>query len=142
MVQRGIEVGNWFKAKLGAAFYMENPVGSLERRPYMVEWERQQGVVKHMVHYCAFDHWYMKPTNLWLSSEGWQPRGRTGTGLCMGECKWGQESAKGHWEHIYKIAQGSKQAKTGKGRKARKNMMPLWLQQELVGWAQWVQQWG
>ena len=31
---------------------------------------------------------------------------------------------------------------TGKGRKARKNMMPLWLQQELVGWAQWVQQWG
>ena len=38
----------------------------------------------------------------------------------------------GKWVHRCKIAQGSRQAAGGAGRKARKNMMPLGLQRELM----------
>ena len=36
------------------------------------------------------------------------------------------------WVHRYKIAQGSKEAKCGKGRRARKNMMPELLHKEML----------
>ena len=53
MVKQAKKTANWFKAKLGARFYMENPVGSLEKRPYMVKWEQvEKQVVKHQVDYC------------------------------------------------------------------------------------------
>ena len=38
----------------------------------------------------------------------------------------------GKWTHTYKLAQGSTQAKGGRGRKANKNMMPQALHEELL----------
>ena len=47
------------------------------------------------------------------------------------KCRFGK--LKGNqWVHRYKIAQGSKLAKGGIGRKAFKNMMPKMLHQELI----------
>ena len=43
----------------------------------------------------------------------------------------GRVGDRGRWVHKFKIAQKSRQAVRGKGRKALKNMMPLLLQQEL-----------
>ena len=61
----------------------------------------------------------------------WVKKGRTGTGKCGRKCRIGK--LKGNqWVHRYKIAQGSKLAKGGIGRKAFKNMMPKMLHMELL----------
>ena len=137
MVMQGIDFAIWVVNSQpipgqGAAFYMENPVGSLWRRPYMKLWEETGMVTRHEVHYCAYDHFYHKPTHIWTNME-WTPKGSTGTGLCERRCKGGRPSALGvRWVHQYKIAQASWQAKGGRGRKAHKNMMPEKLHRELL----------
>ena len=105
---------------------MENPVGSLCRRPYMTLWEETGMVNRHEVHYCAFDHFYHKSTHM-----EWIPTGSTGTGLCEKRCTGGRWEDR-QWVHKFKIAQASWQAKGGKGRKAHKNMMPEKLHKELL----------
>jgi len=135
MVKRGIELAIWLvnaqqTPGQGAAFYMENPVGSLWRRPYMEMWEDTGMVTRKEVHYCAFDHFYHKPTHIWTNME-WTPRGTTGSGLCEHRCRGGRWE-NNQWVHQYKIAQGSWQAKGGRGRKAHKNMMPAMLHRELL----------
>ena len=79
----------------------------------------------------------MKPTHIWtnLTENQWTPKGATGTGKCGGRCAVGMMGDKGRWVHRYKIAQGSTQAKGGKGRKANKNMMPRELHKEILGGA-------
>jgi hypothetical protein len=112
--------------------YMENPVDSLCRQDYMRDWECSLEVVKVPIDYCAYDHFYHKPTHIWTNLKRWKPKGRTGSGRCRGMCKHGFMGTKGRWVHKYKIAQGSTQAKGGKGRKAYKNMMPYRLHRELL----------
>ena len=63
---------------------------------------------------------------------GNRPICQTGSGRCEHKCKVGQWGGSGRWVHKYKIAQGSTQAKGGKGRKANKNMMPQALHEELL----------
>ena len=51
MVQQGIEVARWMQAALAKPdwelqVYMENPVGSLWRRPHMRDWGFEEKVVK------------------------------------------------------------------------------------------------
>ena len=86
------------------------------------------------VHYCAYRHFYHKPTHIWTNmlADRWTPRGSTGTGRCECRCSAGERSAAGRWTHIFKIAQGSRQAKGGRGRKANKNMMPQELHEEML----------
>ena len=67
----------------GVLFYMENPMGSLWRRSYMLEWVKKKWVVRATVHYCAFRHFYHKPTHLWTHMTGWAPRNTTETVLCV-----------------------------------------------------------
>ena len=133
MVKHGIMVARYFEKELKARFYMENPVGNLCRRPYMRGWEAE-GVRRVEVHYCAYHHFYHKPTHIWTNmlADRWSPRGSTGTGRCEGRCSRGALSAAGRWTHTYKIAQGSRQAKGGRGRKANKNMMPQELHEEIL----------
>ena len=133
MVKHGITVAKFFVAMLQATFYMENPVGSLCKRPYMVEWV-ESGVREAEIHYCAYRHFYHKPTHLWtnLMVDRWTPRGSTGTGQCENRCNGGSVGISGKWTHTYKLAQGSTQAKGGRGRKANKNMMPQALHEELL----------
>ena len=64
----------------------------------------------------------------------WKPRGTTGNGRCQSgaRCRMGSIGKHNKWVHRYKIAQGSKEAKCGKGRRARKNMMPELLHKEML----------
>ena len=133
MVNGEIRMARWCAHK-GVHMYMENPVGSLWRREYVVEWEREGWVQRREVHYCAYRHHYHKPTHTWTTMLRWKPRGtrRDGTGRCEQRCKWGFRNAKGRWEHRFKIAQQSQQGKSGVGRKAAKMMMPSLLHEELL----------
>ena len=134
MVEQGIGVARWFSRCRRTKFYMENPVGSLWRRPYMRRWEAQGEVVRRQVDYCAYGHMYMKPTHIWTNMKKWKPKGEQqgGNGRCRDRCRAGEWGASGKWVHRCKIAQGSRQAAGGAGRKARKNMMPVGLQRELL----------
>ena len=137
MVRQAIELVRFMWARsLGGReevpVYMENPVGSLCRQDYMREWECSGEVARVTIDYCAYDHWYHKPTHIWTNLKRWTPKGRTGTGRCKGVCRYGSMGDKGKWVHRFKIAQGSTQAKGGKGRKAYKNMMPYKLHRELL----------
>lgn len=136
MVKKGIALAKWAKKHLkragkGVSIYMENPVGSLCRRPYMVRWEESKMVKKEEVHYCAYDHVYHKPTHIWTTMKRWKKKGRTGTGMCSKKCRAGQWKGN-QWVHRYKIAQASSLAKGGIGRKAFKNMMPKMLHMEML----------
>ena len=131
MVQKGIELATWVKVHLKSswgrpAIYMENPVGSLQYQEYIKDWERTGDVERKMVHYCHYDHYYHKPTHIWTNMR------KLREGRCGQRCKYGFRNYKGKWEHKYKIAQGSRQAKGGQGRKAFKNMMPCLLHKGLV----------
>ena len=133
MVKKAIQVAKWFSKELRAQVFMENPVGMLCRQEYMTEWVATGMVKVFEVDYCAFRHMYMKPTHIWTTMQDWVPLGTTKTGRCSNRCTAGEWSlTTGKWNHVFKIAQGSWQAAGGKGRKARKNMMPLMLQQELM----------
>ena len=130
MVQQGVRVAT-AAHRAGVPFYMENPVGSLWRRPYMTKWVKKRWVVRATVHYCAFGHFYHKPTHLWTNMGRWAPGGATGTGLCGGKCGM-MHMRGGRWVHRYRISQDSRGAHGGKGRKAKKNMMPALLHAELL----------
>jgi len=136
MVKQGIRVAREAH-RLGVPFYMENPVGSLARRPYMRRWVREwwgdwRWVVRKEVHYCAFEHFYHKPTHIWTNMIHWVPTGSTEDGLCGQKCS-GGFWRRGRWVHRYRLSQDSKGAHGGQGRKAKKNMMPLALHVELLG---------
>ena len=119
----------------GLAWVLENPVGSLCRREYM----QKNKLPKHklvLIHYCAFNHIYNKPTHLWTNIMNWEPKGTTGTGLCEQKCGMGKWSEKGKFKHEYTIARESHKEMAGVGRKAFKNMVPLMLQREV--WGAWL----
>ena len=125
MVKQAHKMARWAEQKK-AAWYMENPVGSLACRPYQRRWLLRAGkrMVRREVHYCAYRHVYNKPTHIWTNMTGWKPKGTTGTGKCECKCEAGEVGSKGKWIHRYKLAQASSQAKSGKESKAWKNMVP------------------
>ena len=89
-------------------------------------------MVRREVHYCAYGHFYMKPTHIWTDMMGWAPHGDTETEKCEGRCKEGMYVA-GRYHHKYRISQESSRAHGGPGRKAKRNMMPAFLHAELMG---------
>ena len=54
---------------------MENPVGSLEKRPFMQLASRMQTVVRNIVMYCAYGYKYMKPLTSGQHSRIGSPKG-------------------------------------------------------------------
>jgi len=60
---------------------LENPVGSLRKRPFMQTVAWVGAVTMHAVHYCAFGGDFYKPTNIWTTLD-WEPKGNTGNGKC------------------------------------------------------------
>ena len=70
--------------RCGAVWFMENPEGSLQRRPYMRRQSQGVQLVMRLVHYCAFGRQDMKPTNVWTCVLSWVPVGTTGDGRCQG----------------------------------------------------------
>ena len=131
-VQQVIE--EWFQLVPELAWVIENPVGSLEKQEYMgADWHQYRKLV--IVHYCAYQHVYHKPTHIWTNIFKWKPRGETGTGKCECKCSAGRWGAKGRWTHKFKIARESSAEIQGQGRKAMKNMVPQKLLQEI--WSAW-----
>ena len=111
-------------------WFIENPVGLLRRRPFMTQMTLPHRLLT--VDYCAYEGDYKKPTNLWTNLADWQPRGTTNTGRCGGKCKMGFKGKGGRWNHFFTLAQGSKEARGGMGRRARKEQVPRMLHQELL----------
>ena len=129
LVRHLLKVFAFFWEGWRVAWFMENPVGNLQHRPFVVHMKLRNK--KHRVNYCAYRGYYKKPTHLW-SNIRWVPRGTTGTGTCCNRCEKGKVGSKGRWVHKYAIAQSSSQAMGGLGRRARKEEVPLLLHQELL----------
>ena len=68
----------------GLVWFLEDPMGSLERRSYMAQYSEGSASVVRTTHYCAYGRTYKKPTRLWTNMFWWVPQGRTGTGQCLG----------------------------------------------------------
>ena len=112
----------------GCTYHIENPFGSLQCRPYMLE---LMGIPL-LVDYCAYGHIYMKSTNIWTNIE-WIPMGSTGCGRCCnGKCRMGPYKSKGRFRHWYALGQSSAREKAGKGRKARRIMVPRLMHREMI----------
>jgi hypothetical protein len=72
MVVDGVEVD--FR---GMEWFMENPVGMLGMQDFMQKLlkEFKYDVVQKIVDYCAWGHYYQKPTHVWTSMIFWEPIG-------------------------------------------------------------------
>ena len=130
MVALWLEVA-WVWQLRGARWAMENPVGSLVRRPYMRAVDRYL----RQVDYCAYGRDDMKPTNIWTSVSGWNPKGTTGNGKCMGK---GRCPAMQGAKHKRSVTGGRKVKAVGQGARAAKSAVPEML---LVEWGQAEQEW-
>ena len=77
-------VTTWAKLHAPLRWILENPIGSLEKRPYMqLAHAMCKATQMRTVHYCAYGKPYKKPTRLWTNLR-WQPHGNSGNGLCAG----------------------------------------------------------
>jgi hypothetical protein len=93
---------------------IENPLGSLRKRPYMM----QEGVVNMMeratVDYCTYGKPYRKSTDLW-NTFGFEPAGNTGNGECQkGRCGMTTTSKHGKPKHRIGIACDKERSLKGK----------------------------
>ena len=101
---------------------------------YMIEFEKTMLiVVKLQVDYCAWGHFYMKPTHVWTSMVYCTPKGdhEGGTGRCRQRCPFGSRGEEtGRWGHDFKIGQKNHQLVRGRGRKSNKGAVLLGLHRE------------
>jgi transposase InsO family protein len=111
------------------AMLLENPVGSLQHRPFMKWMPKLLGMAKHVVHYCAYDHIFKKPTNIWTNLR-WEPKGLTGDGRCNQDCGHGAVQDNGKYKHFYGLAQEPCRGPRGQGANKLKNSVPDLLLQE------------
>lgn len=82
LVREWLQFAEWVRGVAGrhCHWHLENPVGSLIRRPYMKPWAR----LVVLVDYCTYGRRDQKPTHVWTTLGCWVPRGSTSTGLCAG----------------------------------------------------------
>ena len=111
-----------------AQLVIENPTASLARRPFMILAEMYLKLVKHSIHYCAFDAPVRKATDIWTNFE-WMPTGTTGDGRCHRRCNKGtfQNGFYGHPAHI-----GGSAEKYRGGGKIGKSAIPATLHEEIL----------
>tara|TARA_B100001057_G_scaffold442988_1_gene478756 strand:- start:337 stop:1233 length:897 start_codon:yes stop_codon:yes gene_type:complete len=71
-------------------FVVENPDAYLKCRPYM-KYKKcwVDDVYLHKVDYCAYNHFWKKPTDIWTNIGNWKPKGMSGNGRCNNDCKYG-----------------------------------------------------
>jgi hypothetical protein len=121
----------------GLKWVIENPVGSLNRRPYMAG----AGQVTES-HYCAFrGSYYHKPTHLWNHSmmdmrlQGFNPDCGGKCGGCNDSCNCGHVNQRtGRWNHDNVIAGAKGRRLAGDSGTAvqLKNSVPFELQYAVV----------
>jgi hypothetical protein len=92
-------------------FVIENPRGMLRKLPML------EGLTRHTVTYCQYGDDRMKPTDLWTTVEGWQPRPMCKNG---DDC---HESA----------PRGAKTGTQGRKGAVTRSMVPFALGSEILG---------
>jgi hypothetical protein len=92
-------------------FVIENPRGMLRKLPML------DGLTRHTVTYCQYGDDRMKPTDLWTTVEGWQPRHMCKNG---DDC---HESA----------PRGAKTGTQGRSGAVTRSMVPFALGSEILG---------
>lgn len=55
-------------------WFIENPRGMLRKMPFMEEFLKRQGGVRHTVSYCQYGDTRQKPTDIWTNATWWKPR--------------------------------------------------------------------
>ena len=111
----------------GCSYHIENPADGLIYQKWMSELGDPVEV-----DYCAYGHMYQKTTHFWTDIQ-WCPVGSTGNGRCNnGECKMGPPKPKGKFRHWNSLCQASRMELKGKGRKARRIMIPSQLFDEML----------
>ena len=111
--------------------FMENPVGFLSKRPFVERFSSLLGLTRELVHYCAYNHPFKKPTHIWTSST-WTPKGGAeGDGLCHGECGHGQWT-NSKYKHFKGLAQEPIRGPRGPGATRLKNAVPGALCEEWI----------
>ena len=120
----------------GMEWFLENPVGMLAKQGFMKQFEEEFQHLwrRRVVDYCAWDHYYQKPTHIWTSMAFWEPKGtqKDGVGRCRSQCPYGRWGDKGKWVHNYAIGQESSRVFGGEGRPTSKGAVPVGLHREIV----------
>ena len=95
--------------------------------------EFEYDLVQLTADYCAWGHYYQKPTHVWTSMVFWVPTGTQpgGTGKCRQRCPHGKRGDKGRWKHEWGIGQESHRVYGGQGRQTNKGAVPLDLHKEI-----------
>lgn len=55
-------------------WFIENPRGLLRKMPFMDEFLKRTGGVRHTVTYCQYGDTRMKPTDIWTNATWWKPK--------------------------------------------------------------------
>lgn len=55
-------------------WFIENPRGLLRKMPFMEDFLKQMGGVRHTVWYCTYGDTRAKPTDIWTNAHFWKPR--------------------------------------------------------------------
>jgi len=55
-------------------WFIENPRGMLRKMPWMEEFIKEQGGVRHTVSYCQYGDTRQKPTDIWTNWLEWKPK--------------------------------------------------------------------
>jgi hypothetical protein len=111
------------------ALLLENPVGSLQHRPFMHWMPKLLHMHRYRVDYCSYDHVFKKPTHIWTNLK-WTPKGQTGNGMCGQCCGHGEVQPNGKFNHYYGLAQEPIRGPRGVGANKLKNAVPDMLMQE------------
>lgn len=54
-------------------WFIENPRGMLRKMPFMEEFLKRHGGVRHTVAYCQYGDTRQKPTDIWTNATWWTP---------------------------------------------------------------------
>ena len=120
-------------AHRGTKAALENPKDDMERLRLMNEPRWKALSEKHIVDYCAWDHPYKKPGNIWVSELGWKPTGTTGDGRCNNDCNPGSlRPDTGRWGHFNVLSGAAGTGPTGPGIGRQKNAAPALLMKEIL----------
>ena len=119
--------------EFGVEILLENPVGSLSKRPFMRTTKWLQCVKRYMVTYCAYGFRYMKPTHIWTTLRHWQPRGTTGNGQCGSKCGNGEQHEREHrTTFVHKEHIAGSAARLPRGGKSKLWQLPPQLTREIM----------
>lgn len=66
-------------------WFIENPRGMLRKMPFIEEFLKRQGGVRHTVTYCQYGDTRQKPTDIWTNAHFWKPRPACGPGASCHE---------------------------------------------------------